>query len=55
LASIPEVDLGIDAKIQNIERTEKAKKKLLEECKLKGIDVTNNYTPTNFATNFFQK
>jgi hypothetical protein len=73
LSGIPEVDLGIDAKIQNIERTEKAKKKLLEECKLKGeydiykslhvlnklhlsagIDVTNNYTPTNFATNFVQ-
>jgi len=54
LSGIPEVDLGIDAKIQNIERTEKAKKKLLEECKQKGIDVTNNYTPTNFATNFVQ-
>ena len=36
LSGIPEVDLGIDAKIQNIERTEKAKKKLLEECKKKG-------------------
>ena len=36
LSGIPEVDLGIDAKIQNIERTEKAKKKLLEECKEKG-------------------
>ena len=30
LTGIPEVDLGIDVKIQNIERTEKAKKKLLE-------------------------
>ena len=36
LSGIPEVDLGIDAKIQNIERTEKAKKKLLEDCKMKG-------------------
>ena len=36
LSGIPEVDLGIDAKIQNIERTEKAKKKLMEECKKKG-------------------
>ena len=54
LSGIPEVDLGIDAKIQNIERTEKAKKKLLEDCKQRGIDVTNNYTPTNFATNFVQ-
>ena len=54
LSGIPEVDLGIDAKIQNIERTEKAKKKLLEDCKQRGIDVTNNYTPANFATNFVQ-
>merc|ERR1719192_619749 len=35
LTGIPEVDLGIDVKIQNIERTEKAKKKLLEESKLR--------------------
>jgi len=54
LSGIPEVDLGIDAKIQNIERTEKAKKKLLEDCKMKGIDVTSNYVPTNFSTDFVQ-
>ena len=35
LTGIPEVDLGIDVKIQNIERTEKAKKKLLEESKMR--------------------
>jgi len=34
LSGIPEVDLGIEAKIQNIERTEKAKRMLLEEAKL---------------------
>jgi len=54
LSGIPEVDLGIDAKIQNIERTEKAKKKLLEDCKQKGIELSSNYTPTNFAASFVQ-
>jgi len=33
LSGIPEVDLGIEAKIQNIERTEQAKRKLLAEAK----------------------
>ena len=33
LSGIPEVDLGIEAKIQNIERTEKAKRQLLEEAR----------------------
>lgn len=33
LSGIPEVDLGIEAKIQNIERTEKAKRKLMEDAK----------------------
>ena len=50
LTGIPEVDLGIDVKIQNIERTEKAKKKLLEESKLrenqreqKQLEKSSNY------------
>ena len=50
LTGIPEVDLGIDVKIQNIERTEKAKKKLLEESKLrenqreqKHLEKSSNY------------
>ena len=34
LSGIPEVDLGIESKIQNIERTEKAKRKLIEDAKL---------------------
>ena len=50
LTGIPEVDLGIDVKIQNIERTEKAKKKLLQESKQKenesdrkNLEKSNNY------------
>jgi len=46
LTGIPEVDLGIDVKIQNIERTEKAKKKLLEESKktnTNDLEIANNY------------
>ncbi len=36
LSGIPEVDLGIESKIQNIERTEKAKRKLIEDAKMTG-------------------
>lgn len=36
LSGIPEVDLGIESKIQNIERTEKAKRKLIEDAKMAG-------------------
>jgi len=54
LSGIPEVDLGIDSKIMNIERTEKAKKKLMEDCKEKGIDLSASHTPINFATKFVQ-
>ena len=46
LTGIPEVDLGIDVKIQNIERTERAKKKLLEESKVKGVGLE---TATNYV------
>jgi len=38
LSGIPEVDLGIEAKIQNIERTESAKRKLIEDAKKKDVD-----------------
>merc|ERR1719436_1785011 len=51
LSGIPEVDLGIDAKIQNIERTEKAKKKLLEENKKK---ASTTYEDLQKSTNFVQ-
>ena len=39
LTGIPEVDLGIDVKIQNIERTEKAKKKLMADNKKKNLEL----------------
>merc|ERR1712098_642104 len=47
LTGIPEVDLGIDVKIQNIEKTERAKKKLLEESKKKEIEDHNNLEKAN--------
>lgn len=48
LSGIPEVDLGIEAKIQNIERTEKAKRELLEEARRgnkngEGKSLSNQY------------
>lgn len=48
LTGIPEVDLGIDVKIQNIERTERAKKKLLEESK-KIVDPNDISKMHNFV------
>lgn len=53
LTGIPEVDLGIEAKIKNIERTEQAKAKLLRES---GVDknAPSEFVPTNFAANFVQ-
>lgn len=53
LTGIPEVDLGIEAKIKNIERTEQAKAKLLRES---GMDkeTPSEFVPTNFAANFVQ-
>lgn len=47
LSGIPEVDLGIEAKIQNIERTERAKRLLLRDNKL-------DLEPKNAATNYVQ-
>lgn len=38
LNGIPEVDLGIDAKIRNIEATEAAKEKLLQDQKNKKVN-----------------
>lgn len=37
LNGIPEVDLGIDVKIKNIEATEAAKEKLLQDQKNKKV------------------
>lgn len=53
LNGIPEVDLGIDAKIRNIEATEAAKEKLLMEQKNKK-DAPSHFVPTNMAVNFVQ-
>lgn len=53
LNGIPEVDLGIEAKIRNIEATEAAKEKLLQEQKNKA-DGPSHFVPTNMAVNFVQ-
>ena len=53
LSGIPEVDLGIEAKIRNIEATEEAKLKLLWERHNKK-DGPSQFVPTNMAVNFVQ-
>ncbi|XP_057334977.1 splicing factor C9orf78 [Microplitis mediator] len=53
LSGIPEVDLGIEAKIKNIEATEDAKLKLLWE-KHRKQDGPSQFVPTNMAVNFVQ-
>lgn len=54
LSGIPEIDLGIDAKIKNIEMTEDAKQKLLEERKRQRENIPSQFVPTNVAVNFVQ-
>lgn len=51
LNGIPEVDLGIDAKIRNIEATEEAKQRMIQEQKKKK-DLPSQFVPVNFAANF---
>ncbi|KAL4119384.1 hypothetical protein QTP88_012194 [Uroleucon formosanum] len=53
LSGIPEVDLGIDAKIKNIEATEEAKIKLIRDKRNKK-DGPSQFVPTNMAVNFVQ-
>lgn len=53
LSGIPEVDLGIDAKIKNIEATEEAKQKLLQEQKNRK-DAPSHFVPNNMAVNYVQ-
>ncbi|XP_052774210.1 splicing factor C9orf78-like isoform X1 [Mya arenaria] len=53
LSGIPEIDLGIDAKIRNIEETEEAKQRLIEERRRKK-DKISEFVPTNMAVNFVQ-
>uniref|UniRef100_A0A671QWM0 Telomere length and silencing protein 1 homolog n=1 Tax=Sinocyclocheilus anshuiensis TaxID=1608454 RepID=A0A671QWM0_9TELE len=54
LSGIPEVDLGIDAKIKNIISTEEAKAKLLAEQRNKKKDSRTSFVPTNIAVNYVQ-
>lgn len=53
LSGIPEVNLGIQAKIQNIEETEEAKRKVIEE-RLKRNQGPSIMVPTNVAVDFMQ-
>lgn len=52
LSGIPEVDLGIEAKIKNIEATEEAKQKLLDQKNRK--EMPSHFVPNNIAVNFVQ-
>ncbi|XP_061762667.1 splicing factor C9orf78 homolog [Nerophis ophidion] len=54
LSGIPEVDLGIDAKIKNIIQTEDAKAKLIQEQRNKKKDNGTSFVPTNIAVNYVQ-
>jgi len=51
LSGIPEVDLGIEAKIKNIEATEEAKLKMIDESKNRSQQASV-FVPTNMASNF---
>jgi hypothetical protein len=53
LNGIPEIDLGIESKIKNIEATEEAKQKLLADQKSKK-DLPSQFVPKNYAVNFVQ-
>ncbi|KAG0717408.1 Telomere length and silencing protein 1 [Chionoecetes opilio] len=53
LSGIPEVDLGLEAKIRNIEATEEAKQKLLRESMMKK-ERPSEFVPKNYAVNFVQ-
>ncbi|BFZ05881.1 hypothetical protein BsWGS_08920 [Bradybaena similaris] len=54
LSGIPEIDLGIETKIRNIEQTEEAKQKLLDERKRQRENMPSDFVPTNVAVNFVQ-
>jgi len=51
LSGIPEVALGIEAKIKNIEATEEAKMKMRDESKNRNQQASV-FVPTNMASNF---
>merc|ERR1719414_917407 len=53
LSGIPEVDLGIDEKIRNIEATDAAKRKAAEERLRKAKSgAPSKFVPSNLAVNF---
>ena len=54
LSGIPEVNLGIQAKIRNIEATEEAKMKMIEERRNKKNQGPSVMVPTNVAVDFMQ-
>ncbi|CAG8524199.1 8474_t:CDS:2 [Diversispora eburnea] len=49
LTAIPEVDLGIDVRLKNIEKTEIAKRKLLEQRHTKPKEEKDVFEGSNFA------
>merc|ERR1719419_180704 len=53
LSGIPEVELGIEMKIRNIEATEEAKQKIMHDRRQKK-DSGISFVPTNMAANFVQ-
>ncbi|KAG5675423.1 hypothetical protein PVAND_005329 [Polypedilum vanderplanki] len=53
LNGIPEINLGIEAKIRNIEATEEAKQKIINDQKNKK-ELPSHFVPRNFAVNFVQ-
>ncbi|CAD5113840.1 DgyrCDS3002 [Dimorphilus gyrociliatus] len=54
LSGIPEIELGIEAKIKNIEATEIARQKLMKEKRKKTGSDVSEFVPTNMAVNFVQ-
>lgn len=55
LSGIPEIDLGVDERIRNIEATEEAKVKLLQNRHKRNRDSSSaTLVPTNIAVNFVQ-
>lgn len=53
LSGIPEIDLGLEAKIRNIEATEETKQKLLRDSLMKKVKPSE-FVPKNMAVNFVQ-
>lgn len=54
LAGIPEVDLGIDERIRNIEATEEAKMRMLRD-RVRSTPAEESMAPVNFSVNFAQQ